>query len=161
MKITTRQTLLSHWCGNSPSARFLPQTSVTSPVSYTALKYFLSLVQIPGWDDATFPLFPLLHSKATASSHTWASPASSHTWSSWQCEWLAPGSRGPHSGVEGSHRLGTDTSKSLSCPHPSAHMVAMVTTGRSPHPESHFAPVDTHQEQDPVTQGRGREDTRS
>lgn len=89
-----------------------------------------------------------------------ACPVSSHTWSSWQCEWLAPGSRGPHSGVEGSHRLGTDTSKSLSCPHPSAHMVAMVTMGRSAHPESHFAPVDTHREHDPVTQGRGREDTR-
>ena len=90
-----------------------------------------------------------------------ASPASSHTWSSWQRGWLAPGSHSPHSGVGGSHRPGPDTGKNLSCPHLSAHTVAMVTMGQSPHPESHFAPADTHQEQDPVTQGRGREGTRS
>ena len=90
-----------------------------------------------------------------------ASPVSSHTWNSWQCEWLGPGSLGPHSGAGGSHRLGPDTGKSLRCPHLSAHMVAMVTTGRSSHPESHFAPGDTHREQDPVTQDRGREGTRS
>lgn len=70
-----------------------------------------------------------------------ASPVSSHTWNSWRCGWLAPGSRGHRSGVGGNHRLGPDTSKSLSCPHLSAHMVAMVTTGRSPHPESHSAPA--------------------
>lgn len=67
---------------------------------------------------------------------------SSQTWSNWRCGWLAPDSRGPHSGAEGSRRIGLCTCRNLSCLHLSAHKAATVTMGQSLHLGSHFAPAD-------------------
>lgn len=116
----------------------LPQTSATCPVSCTSLKGFRPLVRT--WLGMPHFLYP---PEPVQGSHC-AGLVSSHTWNSWQCGWLAPGNLGPHSGVGGSRRLAPDTGKSLSRPHLSGHMVAMVTTGQRPHPESHSAPADTH-----------------